>query len=146
MLVDVLQLSLSSAPTIQALLGTVSTRRDQQTGIFPILAPEQVPMPYIVMSEIGGAPATDSYNGANALQDERWRFSCYGSTYKQAKTVAKALKQVLLDLIGNFDAQKCQVDGMFLRLEADNAQSIATHGTEYGSHVDFEILYVDYDV
>ena len=58
MLVDALQTYLSSDAAVSTQLGI--PRSDKTTGIFPVTAPSQVPMPYIVMSQITGEPTTTS--------------------------------------------------------------------------------------
>jgi hypothetical protein len=144
MLVESLQAAIAADATIQSLVGTTATRSDSTNGIFPILAPEEVPVPYVVMSQVSGEPLEESYQGTGRLQSTRWRFSCYGSTYKSAKVVARALKQVLISLNGPQAAGNAQVEGSWLKLEADDAEPIP-HGTLYATHVDFEINFKDND-
>jgi hypothetical protein len=147
MLVEGIQAALANNAQIQAQLGTAESRSDSTNGLFPIMAPEEVPVPYVVYQQVSGEPLQESYAGTGALQTSRWRFSCYGSTYKQAKTTAKVLRLVLIALNGPLPgtSTKTEVQGAWLKLEADDSEPIP-HGTLYATHVDFEINFKDYDV
>lgn len=144
MLVEALQTYLAGQGSIQFLIGTPATRTDKQTGIFPTLAPDTVPAPYIVLSQVSGEPGAINMKGTNNLQIQRWRFSCYGSTYKAAKNLARVVRLVLLSLDGSV-GNGTYVSGSWHKLEADDAQPIP-HGTIYSTHLDFEIIYTDTDV
>jgi hypothetical protein len=144
MLVEGLQAVLAANTSVQAQLGTPTTRTDSTNGLFPLLAPEEVPVPYVVYQQVSGEPLQVSYAGTGALQTSRWRFSCYGSTYKQAKTTAKVLRLALISLEGPV-AGSAQIEGCWLRMEADDAEPIP-HGTLYATHFDVEINFKDYDV
>jgi hypothetical protein len=142
MLIEGLQTYLAANAGLQVQLGTASQRSDSTTGIFPTLAPDQCPMPYIVCQQITGNPLQESMAGTGRLQTSRWRFSCYGTTYKNAKKLAEALKDALFPLNGVLTAGSVQVQGSWLKLEADDAEPIP-HGTIYATHVDFEINFLD---
>lgn len=144
MLVEGLQAYIAGATTVTAVIGTPTSRTDSQSGVFPTLATESAPLPYIVFSQVAGAPTTTSMAGTNALQTERWRFSCYGSKYKTAKQLAKILKQALIDMDGLLPVGGAEIHGSWHVLEADDAES-AGHGTIYATHLDFEITYLDGD-
>lgn len=141
MLVEGLQAYLSADVTLQALLGTVVSRSDNTTGIFPVIAPDEVPMPYMVCQQVSGNPLQESMEGTGRLQTARWRFSCYGTTYKNAKQLAAALRISLEALFGPLTGS-VQVEGAWLKLEADDAEPIP-HGTIYTTHIDFEFEYLD---
>jgi hypothetical protein len=144
MLVEGLQAYLAANSELQARLGTTSSRSDKTTGIFPGIAPDSVPLPYIVMSQITGEALSETYQGTGRLLAERWRFSCYGPSYKSAKDLAKALRRNLISLDGALAAGSAEVHGSWFRLEADDFESIP-HGTLYATHLDFEINYHDND-
>jgi hypothetical protein len=144
MLAEGLQAYLADNPTLQSMLGTPATRGDSQTGIFPTLAPSASTMPYIVFSQIAGAPTTTSMQGSNALQTERWRFSCYGTTYKRAKKLAKMLKLAMVSMDGTLSQGACEVHGAWHILELDDVEG-TPHATLWATHQDFEITYLDYD-
>lgn len=145
MLVEGLQNYLANNGGVTGVLGTPGTRGDSTTGIFPIMAIGEPTAPYLVYSQVGGAPQTISMQGTNALQNARWRFSCHGSTYKQAKELAKYVSQALYTLYGTLAAGEAEVHGSWKRSEIDTAEPIA-HGTLYTTHVDFEIIFIDGDV
>lgn len=127
-----------------ALLGTTATRPDSTNGVFPTQAPDEPAMPYMVLSQVSGAPLQESMAGTGPLTTERWRFSCYGTTYKNAKKLAKALRQLMISVGGNYTVGKAFIEGSWVKLEADEAEPFG-HGTLYSTHVDFEINYVDLD-
>jgi hypothetical protein len=144
MIVESLQAALAADAGCQVLLGTPATRSDRTNGIFPVQAPDAVPMPYLVLSQVSGEPQTIAFEGTNALQQNRWRFSCYGSTYKNAKTLAKSVKFALLALNGQ-QTGSAFVMGSWLKLEADDAEPI-TRGTLWSTHLDFDFHFVDGDI
>ncbi len=142
MLVESLQIYLAANAGLQAQLGTPATRSDRTTGIFPLIAPSQVPMPYVVLQQVSGEPLQTSMRGTGRLQTSRWRFSAYGTTYKNAKLLAQALRDALNSFAGYFETQAVQIQGSWLKLEADDIEEIA-RATIYASHVDYEIIYTD---
>lgn len=141
MLVESLQTFLSADAGLLALLGTPASRPDSTTGIFPISAPGNVAMPYLVMQQISGEPLQESFQGTGRLQTARWRFSCYGTTYLKAKQLARALREALLALYP-FSGNGVQIEGSWLKLEADDFDEIP-HGTIYAAHCDFDVVYLD---
>lgn len=144
MLVEALSTYLAADSGLQSQLG-VPTARGGNTGIFPVIAPDQSVVPYLVMQQISGDPLQVSMQGTGRLQTERWRFSCHGSTYKQAKKLAKQLSVTLEAFNGEQAAPgNCVIQGAWKKLEADDAEPIP-HGTLYTTHVDFEFNYIDLD-
>lgn len=143
MISDGLQAYLAANVGLQALLGTPNTRSDSMTGIYPLIAPEEVPLPYIVFQQVGGnSPMV--MEGTSALIFSRWRFSSYGSTFRNAKKVAKALKMAMISMpLGALPGSSNAVAmGAWWMLEADDAEPIP-HGTIYATHMDFEVNYID---
>src|SRR5258706_8793145 len=100
MLVEGITALLAANSGMQLQLGTPSTRSDRGTGIFPVQAPDEVPVPWVVYQQVSGNPLQESMQGTGRLTTARLRFTCYGSTYKQAKTLAQALKSALLGCDG----------------------------------------------
>ncbi len=146
MLVESLQGYLSTYGPLTAQLGTASTRGDKTTGIFPSIALTETTMPYIVMMQISGE---HNYvmEGVERYFGSRWRFSCYGTNYKQAKQTAKLLKNAVVSIpLGTLpstdDPPKVVWMGAWPVLEADDIEEIP-HGTIYATHIDFEINAVD---
>jgi hypothetical protein len=123
-------------------LGTTSTRRDHTTGIFPTVAPESVPVPYVVCQQVAGEPLQTSFQGIGRLQTARWRFSTYGSSYLQAKKVAESLRLALLGMNGVLVEGDVCIQGSWLELEADDSEPIP-HGNIYSTHLDFNINFQD---
>jgi hypothetical protein len=142
MLVEALQTYLSSDDSVSAQLGV--PRSDKTTGIFPVIAPSQCGMPYIVFSQITGEPTTTSFEGTNSLQTSRWRFACYGSNYLGAKVLAKVVKQALLSFNGATVTGEQFLMGSWLKQEADDSEPIM-RGILFSTHLDFEFLAVDGD-
>lgn len=127
---------------VQAQLGTPSTRPDKTTGIWPVQAPDEPLVPWIVYQQISGNPLQTSMQGTGRLQTARIRFTCYGSTFKQAKSLANALKLCLLGCDGALPAGQAEVHGSWLSLERDEAEPML-RGTIFASHLDFTFIFLD---
>jgi len=145
MLAEALQFYLSSDHGMMALLGTPQTRPDSTSGIFPVQAPDQPSMGYVVMSQVSGVPLQVSMDGTGNLTEERWRFSCAGTTYRNAKELAKYLRYLLLSFNGNQSVGSVWLQGAWCKLEADDTEPLGK-GTLYNTHVDFSFVYSDVDV
>jgi len=146
MLVDSLQGYLAAYAPLQAELGTKISRADTTNGIFPSIGLTETTMPYIVMMQISGE---HNYvmEGVERYFECRWRFSCYGTSYRQAKKVAKVLKDAIVSIpLGALPSTdvppKIVWMGAHPVLEADDIEPIP-HGTIYATHLDFEIQAVD---
>jgi hypothetical protein len=145
MLVDALQDILANDATLVALLGSSSTRPDSTNGIFPVQSPDQPTMPYVVYSQASGDPMAVTLSGTIPLTQERWRFSCFGSTYRNAKQLAKKLRLALIDVLpGENVVGDVWVSGMYCVMEADELESIG-RGTLFSTILDFNIVYTDND-
>ena len=144
MLIEGLVAYLAANTQVKAQLGTPALRSDTTNGIFGTLAPSECTMPYIVHMQVGGAPATISFEGSNALQEVRWRFTCYGSTYKNSKVLTKYVKYALNACYGVLSVGNAEVQGAWLESEVDDSEPIA-RGTLFATHIDYRFLYVDYD-
>ena len=136
MLSEGIQAYVTADSGVKAQLGTKSSRADSTDGMFPTLAPSSCSMPYIVFQQVGGSPLEEMFEGTGRLQSSRWRFSCYGTTYKQAKTLSKFLNLAMISFNGVQGTSEIQ--GCWLRLEADDSESIP-HGTIYACHRDYEV-------
>jgi hypothetical protein len=101
-------------------------------------------MPYIVMMQMFGAPLTTSFQGPNALQEARFRFSCFGAPYKQAKTLAKYVKYALNGCYGPLSTGNAEVQDSWIESEVDDAEPIP-RGTLYSTHIDVRFIFVDTD-
>jgi ketosteroid isomerase-like protein len=82
MLIEGLVSVLAADTGIQNLLGTTSSRADHTTGIFPVYAPDVVPMPYLTLTQVGSDSLQQSFAGMGAMLQDRWRFSAYATSYK----------------------------------------------------------------
>lgn len=142
MLVDALELVLSSNAPLQTLLGSPTSRTDSTTGIYPMLAIGQPTMPYVVFQQVTGDPLQESMQGTGRLHTGRWRFSCYGTTYRNAKLVAQALREAMISFFGYYAVQQVSIEGCWWKMEADDTEPLPK-GTLYATHVDFEINYLD---
>ncbi len=138
--IESLNVALTTEPTITAKLGTPSTRPDSTSGIFPTQAPDQPTMPYIVVSQVTGEPLSVTYDGTGPLTTERWRISCYGSTYRNAKVLAKVTRVFLLSFFGV--AGDVRVQGAFCNAESDEAEPLG-RGTLFCTHLEFTFNYID---
>lgn len=146
MLIESLQNVLAADAGMQSFLGTPQQRSDQTNGIFPTQAPDgsSVTMPYLVLSQVSGDPMEETLDGTGRQTKERWRFSCSGSTYKQAKQFAKYVRSFVIALYGAMPVGNCDICGVWMKLEADDTENLGK-GTMYQTHVDIEFQYVDGD-
>lgn len=144
MFVESLQGCLATNSDVQVKLGTATSRSDGTTGLFPVQAPDEVPLPYCVYSQVFGEPLQTSMRGTGALQSARWRMSCYGADYKAAKLLAKIVKAALVSMYGPQAVGNTFVQGAWLVSEVDDAEPIP-HGTLYATHVDFTFNYIETD-
>ena len=143
MLVEALQNILANDAAVAALLGSTSARPDSTNGVFPSQAPDQPSMPYIVFSQVSGAPLSVLMKGTTQFTEERWRFSCYGTTYKNAKALAKKVRLALIDIVpGHKDAGDVLLSGAYCVMEADATESIG-RGTLFSTVLDFSVVYAD---
>jgi hypothetical protein len=144
MLIEALQNVLAADAGMQSFLGTPQTRSDQTNGIFPVQAPDQPTMPFLVLSQVSGDPMEETLDGTGRLTSERWRFSFCGSTYKQAKQLSKYLRSFVISLYGAMPVGACEIQGAWVKLEADDAEALGK-GTMYSAHVDVQFNYIDSD-
>jgi hypothetical protein len=142
MLVEGIAAYLAADSGMRAQLGTPSTRSDKSTGIWPVQAPDEVPSPWVVYQQVSGQPLQTSFQGTGRLHTARLRFTCYGSTYKEAKALANALKLAMISLNGTLPAGQAEVHGSWLSLELDQAEPMP-RGTIFGTHVDFTVIFYD---
>lgn len=142
MFVEGLYLLLASNAGIIAVVGAPGTRSDSRSGIFPNVAPDEPPMPYLVYVQASRATVL-SYAGVNRLQQARFRFLCYASTYKVAKQLAQAVKLALDGFVGLLgDAGQTPLEQTIPSLEVDVPEPML-HGTTYGIALDYDFHYID---
>jgi len=141
-LVEALQALLTTDTGMVALLGTPAARPDSTNGVFPVLAIEQPSMPYMVVMQATGDPLSVTYAGTGPQTTERWRLSCYGTTYKNAKNFAKYVRKLLLSWYGVQNVGAVTINGSFCDMEADDAEALGK-GTMYLTHLDFTFTYYD---
>ena len=127
---------------MQAQLGTPSTRADGNSGIFPAVAPEECTMPYVVYIQ-NGLSQIQSMGGINRLQEARFRFSCYATTYLGAKNLANALKGALNGLLTTLsDSTATTVQGLEFVFEEDGVDP-DSKGTIYACYLDCQMWFSD---
>lgn len=107
-----------------------------------MIAAKEPTLPYLVYQQIGRTSVL-SFDGTNALQQARFRFSCYGSTYRNAKVFAEQVK-ALFDGLSEPQALSdgSFVDNVLPLTEIDTAEE-QLHGTVYSTHVDYYIWFLD---
>ncbi|VVB52221.1 Uncharacterised protein [uncultured archaeon] len=131
---------LSGQSSLTSLLGT--SRSDGSNGIFPIQAPGNAVLPYIVYQRVSGAPVY-VYDGADKFTISRFRISMYSSTQKGATKLAVIVRSILKNFVGTFaDPDATVVQNTMLELEADDAESVP-HGTIFACHQDYSFSYID---
>jgi len=146
MLIEALTNALANDAGMQTYLGTPQSRSDSTNGIFPTQAPDgsSLTMPYLVLSQVSGEPMEIAMEGTGRLTKERWRFSCAGSTYKNAKKLAKYVRSFVVSLFGQQPVGNAEIHGVWVKLEADDSENLGK-GTLWQTHVDVEFQYVDGD-
>lgn len=107
--------------------------------VYPALAPKESALPFVVYTQVG-ASNVSSFDGTNALQGARVRFSCYGSSYAASKELAAAVKDSLEGLLATL-TDGTKVEGSWLEFEGDEVDS-DLQGTVFSSHVDFSFMYL----
>jgi hypothetical protein len=141
MLEEGLNQLLVTSTAIQAIVGTVATRKDTPkptTGIFPVQMPESTPLPALVYAQISGE-GNPSLDGANALHQCRISFSCYGSVYGDAKRLQRAVRQLLEGFHGVL-SDGTPIDNAVLELELDAFEDAPF---SFNAPIDFLIVYAD---
>ena len=117
---------------ITALLGK------DATAVFPGEAPSGQANPYIVFEQIGGEDEM-TLDGPTGRGYVRFRFSCYGSKYRDSKQLARAVKQTLLKFTGTCP-DGTQFDNAQTDLEGDTFQSAPL---QYVTAPELAITYID---
>jgi hypothetical protein len=132
MLVEGLVTVLINDAGVKAQLGL--SRSDN--GVFPSIAPDEVMMPYIVYTQVS-REVIMSFQGVNRLQKTRIQFSCYGASYKAAKLLAKAVKNVLDGFTGLLtDSDATIVENTIPESEIDSPEQ-EFKATVFGVHLDY---------
>jgi Protein of unknown function (DUF3168) len=127
MLVEGLFTLITSDPGVKAAL-------NGKTSVYPNIAPDETSLPYIVYTQIARSVIL-TYQGVNRLQETRIQFSCYGASYKTAKSLAGAVKNLLDGFTGLLG------DGTIL----EHSMPVSEHdeverelkATVYGIHLDY---------
>jgi hypothetical protein len=92
-------------------------------------------MPYVVYSQADGVAIAETMAGSGLLRSAHWHIICHGSTAKQAKLLAMALKNALLVPYSVPSTQ-----GIWLRREVDEPLAMAK-GVIFTTTVTFEVLF-----
>ena len=138
MLIDGLAHLIPANAAIAAVLGI--PRGDGTTGVFPNTAPDEVKLPYIVYMQIS-RESIIGYQGVNSLQTVKFRFSCYGASYRSTKVLAEELK-LLLDGYQGVLADGTNLQNTVPGIELDTSESVF-RGTVYGTHLDYLFTFID---
>jgi hypothetical protein len=64
------------------------------TRLYYVRAPQDVTKPYVVFFKVSG-PREYSHDGASELANPRFQFSCFATTYYEAKQIVTAIRTVL---------------------------------------------------
>ena len=127
-----------------ALLGTPSARQTESedniatSGIFAGQMPKAAVLPAVVYVGIHDEGQM-TMDGPDAFTIGRMQFSCYGEVYKDAKHLARAVRQAFEAFQGTL-SEGTQIDSIHRVGEVD---IFADAPQAYATHVDFEIQYRD---
>ena len=91
-----------------ALTAMVSSR------VYPVMAPQGVPSPYVVFNKVVEMQ-TGTYCASDPMVRDLFDFNSYAKSFKQARAVAKALRDSLVDFRGAMDG--IHVAGIWLDTE-----------------------------
>lgn len=110
-----------SDPTVGAILAARKPLigEPKTSGMFPGVLPQGEELPAIVYQEIHG-DGQMTMDGPDGLRYSRMQFDCYGTTFKQSKALARALRQLLEGTTGLL------IDGTVLG-DAEQASEIDTY-------------------
>lgn len=87
--------------------------------IYPVLAPQDIEAPYVVINKISG-PRNHSMGGSSHLVNPRFQFSCFATTYAVAKQVSGLIQTVLQGYSGTLGGVGgVAVNGCFYEDETD---------------------------
>jgi len=126
---------------VNTILGT--NRSDKTNGIFPVLAPKEVTVPYIVFEQVSN-DTNETLEGVNKLQDARYRFKCYAADYHTAMKLYHKLKMALAGFTGTLgDGDATPVSYCTPIFEAALPIEEAYRATIWGRVIDFRIFYTD---
>src|SRR6266700_266280 len=114
---------------VQTQLGT--NRGDGTAGVFPMIAPEQATLPFMVYQLVSHEQVI-AFEGVNRYQRSKFRFTCYGSTYRNAHLLCDALKNLLNGLFRFFN-EGTEVQGAWQTMEMDDSEPLP-HGTVFAVH------------
>lgn len=143
MLSDGLRSLLMQTPAVTAIIGTPSDRAAKKpgppaagSGVWWVEMPEGSMLPGLVLSQIAGA-GIPTMDGPDALHSARIQVSCYGTTYSDAKQLARAVRNALEGFAGNLP-DGTQVGQTILASEMD-----AFEDAPFSFHcpIDFEFWY-----
>jgi hypothetical protein len=139
-LVEAIHNLITSDTGAQAFLGTPATRPDSMDGVFPTQAIDQPTAPYIVMKQLAGASMSVTFQGTGALTHETWQISCYGSTAKNAKQLAKYIRAILVTMDGPQAGSNVTVVCVICDHEGDDAVALG-RGTLFETSLEFSFSY-----
>ena len=126
---------------IHALVGTPATRSDGAPGIFPLLAPKQVTLPYLVYFQRSGQLVTCLPAGTNSEQDAVFFIWCFAADYPTIKTLSKAVWNLFNGFTGTL-SDGSTIRTCFARYMPDDMNKNLA-GTIYGTCVKLEIIFTD---
>ncbi len=125
---------------IQAVVGKPTQRSDGAPGIFPLLAPKEVTVPYVVYQQIDGKPIT-SLAGPNATQHAVFLVMCFAADYPTLKLLAKAVKSLFNGFTGTLSDTSI-VRSCFTYDRGDDMNA-DLKGTIYKTRIDVEMVFTD---
>lgn len=87
--------------------------------LYYVTAPQDVVAPYVVFFKVSG-PRVYSHDGASQLANPRFQFSCFATTYYEAKQIVEAIRDALEAFSGTMGGDSgTEVGSCFLVNETD---------------------------
>lgn len=106
--------------------------------VYPVILPQGAALPALVYSQTHGHQAL-TLDDAEGFTDAMFQISCMATSYKDAKTVAKAVRAALHGFAGMMNATT-KVYGAFDETERDTYNADTK---EYRTDLDFRIFHFD---
>lgn len=94
---DFIYTTLAADSSVTSLIGQFDSASPQAPAIFPVIAPQDAPRPFIVYSLVSSQP-TNIFDAAPTLDNRRVQVDCYAEAWETAKQIANAVRASLEDV------------------------------------------------
>ncbi len=130
----------TSDPGVQAAVGVDA---NGIASAYWVLAPQGVPVPYLVFSRIG---TTDTYDMAGSIgfREAKFQVVSYSSAYYGSRNMSKAVRQLLQDYAGTLpDTNSTVVQAVVIDKDWDARYEEGSKAFIFGAYLQFRVWYYD---